>query len=132
MLVLQRDSNPCLPLKLYFRSSHYLHSIYSLGLYPLGAPNDGFLLNLLKTFFKAIQRTFISPEMHSKRRYKICVCVVFLFRLGQRESFRNFKGFMQYYFPQNFRRKLTYYENDSSLHHIFKSENFRFIFSYEK
>ena len=43
-------------------SSFYIGYI---GLYPQGAPNDGFLLNLLKTFFKAMQRTFIPPEMHS-------------------------------------------------------------------
>ena len=49
-----------------------------------GAPNDGFLLNSLKTLFKAIQRTFRSIEMHSKRRYKICICSVIL---GQLESF---------------------------------------------
>ena len=28
--------------------------------------------------------------MHSKRRYKICIC---LFILGQIEEFRNYKGF---------------------------------------
>ena len=37
-----------------------------------------------------------------------------------------------YYFPENFRCKLTYYESknfpDSSLHHIFEYENFRFPF----
>ena len=31
-----------------------------------------------------------SLEMHSKRRYKICICSVIL---GQLESFRNYKGF---------------------------------------
>ena len=30
-----------------------------------------------------------SLEMHSKRRYKICICSVVL---GQLESFRNYKG----------------------------------------
>ena len=49
-----------------------------------GAPNDGFLRNSLKTLFKAIQRTFRSIEMHSKWRYKICICSVIL---GQLESF---------------------------------------------
>ena len=29
-------------------------------------------------------------EMHSKRRYKICICSVIL---GELESFRNLKGF---------------------------------------
>ena len=37
-----------------------------------GAPNDSFVLNTLKTLFKqAIQSTFRSVEIHSKRRYKI-------------------------------------------------------------
>ena len=39
---------------------------------------------------------------------------------------------LRYYFPENFRCNLTYYESenfsDSSLHHIFESENFRFSF----
>ena len=34
--------------------------------------------------------------MHSKRRYKICVCSVIL---GELESFRNYKGF-SIIFPQ--------------------------------
>ena len=51
------------------------------------APNDGFLLNTLETTFKrAIQSTFRSLEIHSKRRYEICVCSVIL---GELESFRN-------------------------------------------
>ena len=46
-----------------------------------GAPKDGFLLNTLKTLFKlAIQSTFRSLEMHSKRRYKICTCPINLGR----------------------------------------------------
>ena len=40
------------------------------------------------------------------------------------------------YFPENFRYNLAHYEKekffDSSLHHIFESESFRFPFSYEK
>ena len=39
---------------------------------------------------------------------------------------------LQYYFLQNFRCNLTYYEienfSDSSFHHTFKSENSRFLF----
>ena len=46
--------------------------------------------------------------MRSKRRYKICICSVIL---GQLETFRNYKDFP-----------------DSSLHHIFASESFRFAF----
>ena len=41
-----------------------------------------------------------------------------------------------YYFPENFRCKLTYYESknfpDSSLYHIFEYENFRFPFILRK
>ena len=43
----------------------------------------------IKNTIEAIQRTFRSLEMHSKRRYKICICS---FVLGQLESFRNYKG----------------------------------------
>ena len=73
-----------------------------------------------------------SLEMHSKRRYKICICSVILAEL---ESFRNYEGF-NHYIPKNFRRDLTYHEEGnfsvSSFHHIFESENFRFPFFYEK
>ena len=44
----------------------------------------------IENTFQAIQSTFRSLEMHSKRRYKICICSVIL---GQLESFRNYKGF---------------------------------------
>ena len=45
----------------------------------LGLPNDGFLLNSLKTLFDVrTQSTFRFLEMHSKRRYKICICSVIL------------------------------------------------------
>ena len=40
--------------------------------------------------FWAIQSTFTSLEMHSERRYKICICSVILREL---QSFRNYKGF---------------------------------------
>ena len=70
--------------------------------------------------------------MHSKRRYKIYICSVVQ---GERESFRNYKGF-SIIFPKILCANLTYYisENfpDSSLHHIFESENFRFPLFYEK
>ena len=46
-------------------------------------------IHTLTTTFKAIQSTFRSLEMHSKRRYKICICSVIL---GELESFRNYKG----------------------------------------
>ena len=38
----------------------------------------------------AMHSTFKSVEMHSKRRYKICICSVIL---GELEAFQNFKGF---------------------------------------
>ena len=57
-------------------------------------PNRGtqrwFPPKCIENTFQAIQSTFRSLEMHSKRRYKICICSVVL---GQLESFRNYKGF---------------------------------------
>ena len=51
------------------------------------------------------------------------------------EDFSKLLG-LQYYFPENFRCNLTFYESDnfsnSSLHRIFESENFRFPFSTKK
>ena len=41
--------------------------------------------------------------MHSKRRYKICICSVIVEEL---ETFRN-------YFPENFRCNFTYYESEN-------------------
>ena len=53
--------------------------------------NDGFLLNTctLKTLFRLFQSTFRSLEMHSKRKFKICICLVIL---GEPESFRKLQG----------------------------------------
>ena len=63
--------------------------------------------------------------MHPNQRYKICICSVILGELK-----------CQYYFPENFRCNLALYESeiffDSSLHHIFESNHFRFSFPYEK
>ena len=82
--------------------------------------------------FKAIQSTFRALAMHpNKRRYKICICSVILGELLS--AFQYSKGF-SIIFPKildvNY---LTYYESekfsDSSPHHIFESENFRFPFS---
>ena len=55
----------------------------------LGEPNDGFFLITFKTLFYAIQRAVRSLKMHSKRRYKTCICSVIL---GELESSRNYKG----------------------------------------
>ena len=60
----------------------------------LGLPNDGFLLNSLKTLFSVrTQSTFRFLEMHSKRRYKICICICSVI-LGE---LSNLEG-LQYYF----------------------------------
>ena len=83
--------------------------------------------------------------MNCKRRYKICTRSVILEELESRGGggggggggiFRNYKGFSMIVLSQNFRHILKYYESenfsDSSLHHIFESENFRFSFFFEK
>ena len=49
-----------------------------------GACNDGFLPILY-----IIQSTFRPLQMHSKRRYKICICSVILWEL---KSFQNYTG----------------------------------------
>ena len=40
--------------------------------------------------FLGYPETFRSLEIHSKKRYKICICSVIL---GELEAFRNYKGF---------------------------------------
>ena len=68
--------------------------------------------------------------MHSKRRYKICMCSVIL---GELESFRNYNGFRINYYAENFRCNLTLTKVRSflfsSLYDSFESEKFRFPFS---
>ena len=63
--------------------------------------------------------------MHPNQRYKICICSVILGELK-----------CQCYFPENFGCNLALYESeiffDTSLHHIFESNHFRFSFPYEK
>ena len=80
----------------------------------------------IENTFQATQSTFRSLEIHSNRRYKILICLVIL---GQLESLPG----LQYYFPENFRCNLKFYESenfsDSSFHRMFESENFRFPFS---
>ena len=50
-----------------------------------------FLPKYIENIFQAIQGPFKSLEMHSKRRYKICIFSVIL---GELQSFRNYtKGF---------------------------------------
>ena len=67
--------------------------------------------------------------MHSKWRYKICICS---FILGE-ESFRNCKGF-SFIIPKSLEfTVLPFYESenfsDSPLRHFVKSENIRFPFA---
>ena len=50
----------------------------------------------IENTFYSIQSTFRYIEMHSKRRYKICICSIIL---GERESFRNYQCF-SIIFPQ--------------------------------
>ena len=78
--------------------------------------------------FKAIQSTFRSLEMHSKRRYKICNCS---FILGELNSFRNCKGFSIIFSKslgaiKRFTKVRIF--SDSSLHHILESEILGFLF----
>ena len=85
----------------------------------------------IENTFKAIQSTFRSPEMHFKRRYKICICSVIL---GELESFRNCKG-LSIIFPKILDEILCITKvrfSYSSCHHIFESENFLLPFFYEK
>ena len=64
--------------------------------------------------------------MHSKRRYKICICSVIVEEL---ETFRN-------YFPENFRCNFTYYESEDfsvpSLLAFLNSKIEGFLFSTKK
>ena len=104
---------------------HINHSFVHLS----GGTQQRFPPKCIENTFSLIHSTFKSLEMHSKWRYKSCICSVVL---GQLESFRNYLG-PQYYFPENFRCNFRFYESenfsDSSLHRIFESENFRFPFS---
>ena len=55
-----------------------------------GAPKDGFpSYKYIENTFQVIQSTLRYLEMHSKRRYKICICSVIL---GKLVTFRNYKG----------------------------------------
>ena len=74
--------------------------------YQTGAPNDGFLLNNLKTLLRlSIQSTLSYLEMHSKQSYKCSVM------LGELKSFRNYQG-LRVIFPKIFGWNLTYNESE--------------------
>ena len=60
----------------FFYRSVFLNCLARFTLRALqepGAPNDGFLLNALKSNIRLFRVLFISLEMHSKWRYKICI-----------------------------------------------------------
>ena len=59
----------------------------------------------IESTFWAIQSTFRSLEIHSKRRYKIYICSAIL------ESFRNYQSFTDY-FPENFTAIHRFYESE--------------------
>ena len=101
--------------------------------------------------FQAIQSTFRSLEMHSRRPYKIFICSVIpgelpceqWFLVAQRPAWRNHcsQGTgelfeitrLQHSFSEKFRCNVKFYESenfsDSSLHPYLESENFRFLLS---
>ena len=75
-----------------------VNSMTNLSLIPF--PQRWFLVNALKLFFQAKLSTFRSLEVHSKRRYKICICS---FLLGELEVFRNNKCRVIFAILENFR-----------------------------
>ena len=90
-----------------------------LILHDQGHPTEVCPINSLKTHFRP-PRVLLD---------KIFIWSVIL---GQLESFRTYTA-SEYYFPENLRRSLKCYErktfSDSSIRHIFSSENFRSPFS---
>ena len=52
--------------------------IYIRRLFCSGVPNNDFLLQCIENTFLAIQTTFRSLEMHSKRSCKVLICSVIL------------------------------------------------------
>ena len=95
--------------------------------YLSGAPNDGFLQTSLKTFFR-LSRVLLD----------LLKCIlsgsINLYLFGRPKAtwvFYKLQG-LQFYFPENLRCNLTYFESekfsDSSFHYIFDSENSRFSF----
>ena len=77
----------------------------------------------IENTFLAIQSRCGSIEMHSKRRYKICICLVILEEL---ESFLNYKGF-SIIFP----KILHTIQRITKVKIIFESEYLRLPFCYE-
>ena len=90
-----------------------------LGGQETGAPNDSFLLNTLKTLFRR------AVEMHSRCRYNICICSVIL---GGTWIFSKLYG-LEYFFPENFRCNLTYYESETFSDSFLHPKILGFLFS---
>ena len=86
----------------------------------------------IENTFQGIKSTFRSLEIHSKRRYKTCICSVVL---GQLESFRNYKG-LRIIFPKNLDAILSFTKVRIFLIPLsiafLESEHFRFPFSTNK
>ena len=95
-----------------------------------GTPREGFLLHTLKILFR-LSRVLLDLQK--------CILSGAIKFVSVRSSWGNLslfeitRAFNQYYYPENFRCNLRYHESenfaDSSLHHIFESENFSFLFS---
>ena len=76
--------------------------------YLRGTPNDGFLLNALKTLFG------LSRVLLDLQKYILSGAIKFISVrpcLGQLESFRNYQGFTDY-FPENFTAIHRFYESE--------------------
>ena len=72
-----------------FETQIYTPQVGSIRLLALMGTQRWFPPKYIENTFQAIQSAFRYLEMHSKRRYKICICSVIL---GELESFRNYKG----------------------------------------
>ena len=119
------------PVNISSSSQQFVHQCFQV--LSQGHPcNEGFLLTL-KTLFMLPR--VLSLEMHSKRRYKICICSI-IQGPGNLGLIKITSAFISIIFSANFRYNLTYYESEnfseSSPHHIFECENFRLPFCYEK
>ena len=109
-------------VEVYFNTNPFDPSVH--GQNP-GVPNGHWKL-FLGSVWRVLDRCL---EMHSKWRYKICICLVIL---GELKSFRNYKGFSIIFLKifdavERFTkdRELFLFLSPS----IFESEKFRFPFS---
>ena len=83
----------------------------------------------VKSTFLAIQSSFRCPEIHSKRRYKICICSVILGTLRLFEISRGSVLLSRKFLMQFIALRIRENFSDSHLNHTFESENFRFPLS---